>query len=38
MPNMVYRGAWDYCTDYKAGDCADYNGSVYLALKQSAGK
>jgi hypothetical protein len=38
MPNMNYRGDWNVCTEYGAGDTVLHEGAVWLALRQSAGE
>ena len=35
---MIYRGIWDFCSEYRLGEVVYYNGVMYLALQQSAGK
>lgn len=36
--NMYYRGAWEFCPEYKTGDVVMHNGTVYLCIKPNAGK
>ena len=36
--NMYFRGAWQFCPEYKTGDVVMHNGTVYLCIKPHAGK
>lgn len=36
--NMYFRGDWEFCPEYKVGDVVQFNGTLYLAMKPSAGK
>ena len=36
--NMYYRGAWQFCPEYKTGDVVLHNGVLYLCVKPHAGK
>ncbi len=36
--NMYFRGAWQFCPEYKTGDVVMHNEKVYLCVKPHAGK
>ena len=36
--NMYFRGAWQFCPEYKTGDVVKHNEVVYLCVKPHAGK